>query len=426
MKKYTLLTILIMILLISIISIQAQVIDNPLIEITLVEQDPDPVAPGDYTDLRFSIKNTGKNTAKNVEIRAEVSYPFSAYEEDPQDYISLGDIDIYDSTAEETNEVSKTVRVRVDKDAVAGAYTFTPQFRVYNVPSNVFWQNADHFNIEVESEKTILTITDFHTVPERIAPGQQGTLFITFENQGAQYLEDIKIKCDFSSVSEFFPVLTSNEQTVSILDAGEEVTVSFTLLADASADLKGYKLPVNVTYLDDSGDSDTIDNYISILVDTLPEYVLNIEETTVYKAKQPGKVVVSLSNIGASDINYATLSLLENEAYELISTNTAYLGNLESDDFETAEYEIYVTEYQDELPLQLNLQYKDNFNNNYDETLALNLNLFTSREAKKYGLVSGSSYTTIFFILLVIAAGVGYWYYRKKKKAKETKTKKSK
>ena len=194
-------------------------------------------------------------------------------------------------------------------------------------------------------------------------------------------------------------MLTSNEQTVSILDTGEEVTVSFTLLADASADLKGYKLPVNVTYLDDSGNSNSIDNYISVLVDTLPEYVLNIEETTVYKAKQPGKVVVSLSNIGASDINYVTLSLLESEAYELISTNTAYLGNLESDDFETAEYEIYVTEFQDELPLQIKLQYKDNFNNNYDETLALNLNLFTSREAKKYGLVSGSSFTTIFFIL---------------------------
>ena len=130
--------------------------------------------------------------------------------------------------------------------------------------------------------------------------------------------------------------------------------------------------------------------------------MLNLEDRDVYQKGQRGKVVISLSNIGASDINYVTLDLQSSESYESLSTSTVYIGNLESDDYETAQFDLYIKEYQPELPLSFKLYYKDNFNKEYQEDLTLPLKLFTAREAAMYGLSKKKSNLLVIMIITII------------------------
>src|SRR3989338_3713608 len=47
------------------------------IEVTLINQEPDPAEPGNYVDARFKLDNNGSEEARNVEVEILPEYPFS-------------------------------------------------------------------------------------------------------------------------------------------------------------------------------------------------------------------------------------------------------------------------------------------------------------------------------------------------------------
>src|SRR3989338_7187239 len=47
------------------------------IEVTLINQEPDPAEPGKYVDIRFKLDNNGSDEARNVDIEILPQYPFS-------------------------------------------------------------------------------------------------------------------------------------------------------------------------------------------------------------------------------------------------------------------------------------------------------------------------------------------------------------
>ena len=51
-------------------------------------------------------------------------------------------------------------------------------------------------------------------------------------------------------------------------------------------------------------------------------------------------MTIGLSNIGPSDIKFLILEIKSSDEYEILSNTKEYMGNLESDDFETSEFSI--------------------------------------------------------------------------------------
>ena len=75
MKKFSII-IIVCLTLIMIASVSA--IESPSIGVSLMNQDPDPVGPGEYVDLRFRISNTKIDTlAKNFQVELDPAFPFS-------------------------------------------------------------------------------------------------------------------------------------------------------------------------------------------------------------------------------------------------------------------------------------------------------------------------------------------------------------
>ncbi len=389
----------------------AAILDSPHINATLSYQDPDPVEPAETVELKFSIKNDGASTAKTTEFMVEAEYPLIlASGED--EIKNTGDIPVYDSTQIDTGEATVRYKFVVDRNADDGEYDITLKYRTEGGVSRGNWIALDPFKVKVGGKATSIVIEETKTEPERVPPGESADVTIKLTNNGNTDIEDVTVMLNLQNTTEIAPLKTSNELVIKDLPAGESQEVTFSLIVAPDAAVKVYKIPVKLSYEDQRNNKYERSSYISIVVDAEPEYVLNIEENEVFLEDQAGNVVVSLSNIGVANLNYATLRLEEGEYYTVLSSDTVYLGNLESDDYETAQFKIYASEYTEELPLNFRLVYKDGFNQNYDEYITVTTKMFTGREARKYGLVENG--TGMFTIMLLIAAGIAGWYFWKK------------
>lgn len=396
----------------------AQIVDSPIIEATLAYQNPDPVQPGDEVELKWSVKNTGASTAKSAEFRIVPEYPFSvsAGETEMQ---AAGDISVYDAEKIETGETTVKYKLMVDDNAVEGEYQLLLEYRTEEGISRGNWIELEPFTVSVGGKATNVIVEKTKTEPELLGPGEEGTVTLTIANKGQSDIEDVKVTMNVDAVPEIAPVGMGNEVIVQKIAAGESLEVFFTILIDPSAEVKIYKVPIELAYQDERGNSYEKTTDVAIVVDAEPEYVLNVEESEVYAINQKGNIVVSLSNIGVSEIKYATLTLEPSEEYTVLSTDTTYLGNLESDDYETAQFTIYTNEYVEELPLHFVLVYKDAYNKNYEDEMTVTTKLFTGLQARKYGLKEGNGGILFIFLIFAGAAGFWYWWRYKRKKEKE-------
>ncbi len=395
---------------------QAQIVDSPAVKAALAFQDPDPVDPGELVELKFNIKNDGSSTAKSTEFRIKPEYPFSLASGESE-IKEVGDIPVYDPEQIETGEATVRYKLVIDSNAREGGYEIILEYRTEEGISRGNWIEFDPFTIEVGGKATTVTIEETRAVPERVAPVETGEMTLVIRNGGSGPIEDVTVTLNLETTEEIAPLRTSNEIVIPRIESGQsgEATFSFIIAPDAA--VKIYKVPVVLNYTDQKNNAYEKTAEIAIVVDAVPEYVLNVEENEVYKEGQKGTLVISLSNIGVANINYATVTLNEGAFYTVLSTNTVYLGNLESDDYETAQFTIYTTDYREELPLEFTLMYKDAYNNNYQEEMTVTTKMFTGWEARKYGL-SESSGGYIPIIIVIGLAGAGYWYWRKRKKTR--------
>jgi hypothetical protein len=133
-----------------------------------------------------------------------------------------------------------------------------------------------------------------------------------------------------------------------------------------------------------------------------------------------GKVTLELANAGTTDVKLVELTLLPSEEYQLITpSNYFYIGDIDADDTESEEIHLYIKSGVDMLTLPIKVAYYDANNRPLQQQVELPLQLYSSGDLKRFGLVERSS--AFIWILLLLLAGGGYWWYTKKYKPKKKK-----
>jgi hypothetical protein len=161
-------------------------------------------------------------------------------------------------------------------------------------------------------------------------------------------------------------------------------------------------------------------NIISLTIGGEPDLAVTLDSSTAHMAGKTGEVIVKFVNKGFSEIKFMYVVLGESEDFEVLSPKEAYLGNIDSDDYETAEYEIYVNpKAKGDIILPLTIEYKDSNNNPYTKNIKLQNRIYTKDEAKKFGIVKTSSTGGIVVVLIIV--GIGLFFYRRWKKRKNNK-----
>ncbi len=420
-KISTIIMVGMIVLLAGVVAASAMAYETPTqksVRIKNTRYDPFPVEPGSYFDIWIRVENFGSADINNFKFRLIPEYPFSLdpNEESEREFGTLlaGEQALFN------------YKVRADITAVEGANPLHYEFSY----GGVQW-NTGQFNIEVYTLDPILSIEKVSTKKGGVAPGEEVDVEITLKNLADSILKDVNVKLNFVEVVQtaaginvyelpISPIGSGDEKTVKIMQGGAEETISFSLIVDPSAEAAVYKIPTTITYNDMQGINYTKNTIISMVVGSEPELAVTIDTSTAHMPGKTGEVIVKFVNRGFSEIKFLYVTLEENGDFEIISPAESYLGNVDSDDYETAEYTVYVSPKVDGyLTLPITIDYRDTNNNHYTKKIDLKTRIYSSSEAKKFGITEGSGWGGFFVVILIVAGGLyGYRRWKKKKKKK--------
>ncbi len=352
-------------------------------------------------EVRLKVENIGTSDAPNVLFEFIPKYPFTLAE--GTERVRLGRVG-----ARQVGEDAYIIfyRLKVDESAVEGNNKISFQF---SPNGGLAWTKLEPFFLRVQTNDAILAIEEISTDSKVLSPGTTTNVEMTIVNTADSVLKDLRFKLNLDDVP-FAPVGTSDEKMIHQLSGKESTKVIFNLNVEANAASKVHKIPLEISYFDEVGRNYSKNNDIGIIVNDAPDFLVNIDETEVYTRGGKGNVIISVSNVGSSEIQYLTANLNPSKDYTVVSSPSVYLGNLDSDDFDSAEYEIYVSAKKQAV-LDLDLTYKDAFNKEFTKSIQLDLPLYSSRQAKKLGLIQGGSFVGSIFSLAFIVILTVAWLF---------------
>ena len=373
----------------------------PDVEVSLINQIPDPAEPGDTVELSFRVENRGYGSDGLEDFVVELlpEYPFRVSGSASKNAGSL------DSRQTGASALTVKYDVLVDENADEGTHGIRLRYSL----GEGIWARAGPFNVTVRPVGAIITVASAESSSE-LRAGVRENFNVELRNSGKSTLKNLRAGLDLEGLP-FTPVGSSNEKAVRNLPPGESVSLSFGLVPDSDAKSGAYKAPLLLEFADDSGREYSLSPDVGLLVYDPPEFSLSLKDTDVYEPGSRGKVVLSVSNTGPSEIKFMELELLDTADYRVVShDNPSYLGNIEADDFETAQFDIRAGEREPgDVDLEVRLTYKDSFNKEMTAEETVVLPLYSGAEAAELGLNSGAggrglagSYATA--VLIVIFA----------------------
>jgi hypothetical protein len=379
------------------------------IVVTLINQEPDPAESGRFVDVRFKFDNNGSDEARNVEVEILPEYPFSL--NPGRD--SVSSIGTLQTRQEGDVGVIVKYRLRVDKDAVDGENELKIRYRI----DKGVWVQPEEFFVAVQTHDAILAVESIYVDKKTLEPGTSNTVKAKLSNQADSILKDVRVRLELGGLP-FVPLGSTNEKNIYKIDPKGSYEFSFNLLADPEAESGAYQVPITITYLDDLGKGYFVNSTMGLIIGAKPDLSITLDDSEIYQKGSSGDVVVKVVNKGVIGIKFTNMKLIATDDYRTLSADEVYLGNIDSDDFETAEFKLFVEKYNKEsVRLPLVLEYKDANNNNYKDQINLELSLYSASEAKKFGLEEGDGFVGTLIVIIIVVGGV--YYYRKRIRKKK-------
>ncbi|MDD5178390.1 MAG: hypothetical protein PHT54_03880 [Candidatus Nanoarchaeia archaeon] len=370
---------------------------------TVLKYEPYPLRAGDSFEAWLNLKNLGESTARNVEVYLVDRAPFRIYGQNP--------ITVYEIPRNQ-EAVFKFEKINVDSDLVEGDYEL--QFKVYTNGNKKEFQIV---SVPIEI-KTMVPIIDIKAKsdPAYLEQGSTGKVIIELKSLENSVMKEVSV--NLLLPSSFVPIGSTTEKKIQNLKPDETAYLVFELMPLSDAISKAYSIPFTLSFFDESGINHNKSDSFGLLVQKPISYELNLEEADNFVKGKTGKVVLSVSNVGPTEIKYMTMEILPSEEYNVIGNSKTYLGNLEADDFESGQFTIN-TRKSKEIKLRVELRYKDGFNKDYSEVKEVPLKVYSNSELKAYGLDGSTGNPVISLIFTIIVILLVYWTYKAWREVKD-------
>jgi len=400
-NKKTILSIILMVLMVVSAASVFAARQGPIISADILKYEPTPVEPGGYAEVWISVNNQG-TTSEDFRIEFFPEYPFSLAEGEDE-------LKTLEALPADENAVIK-FKIIVAHDAPNRDMPIKFQ---YQFGDSLVWTRLES-DISIRTAGAKLTVDEYSTTPEKIQPGDFVTVDIGLKNKGKITVKDIDVSLNLDE-SVLAPIGSGNTKRIKEILPGETGKVSFTLIADTSADIKVYSIPLNLEYKDIRNAEYEDETRVSLVMSAEPDLAVVVDSSEVSGINDVGTVTLKVINKGITDLKYLNARLVSTDQYEVLSSsNEEYIGNMDSDDFETIEF--LIKPKTENVRLNVIVDFKDPYNKEYSKTYDLPLRIISKADLGQ----SSFPWTTVFIVLLVIA-GVIYWWYRKRKKKKHKK-----
>lgn len=354
---------------------------GPNLQISSLKYEPYPLEPGELFNLWVKLENRGLKETQNAICNLILEYPFFL-DENWTATKEIGQISPFDQV------VLEFKNIRVDSNAQEGENELKLKCWVDKYSQPV----ENSFTITIRSRFPKCIIRDVRTNPEFIQPGGEAEIILSLENDGNSTMRDVQVELDFSSV----PLIPSREIGVKLLkniEKGSVKNVSFYVRALPDAVGGVYRLPVLISYFGMTENQHSLNGSISIEINSYPEIQIIADTPDLLTTKKTGELVLRIINKGLTDIKYLSITLMNNKDIKVLSGNTVYIGDVDSDDIESAEFRVKLSKSKLVLPVQI--EYRDVVNRKYTQQMNISFELLSPIEAGK-----GNS------LLWIIAVGI--------------------
>lgn len=383
-------------------------------EARFLNQNPDPAEPGGYVEVRIKVENIGTEAANEMYFELIPEYPFSL---DPgkASNVRLGDTD--------ARQVGVDAYVlywslRVDKDAVEGSSRLRMR---YSVDSGKTWVEPDEYYIRIQTHDSIISIESAEAKPEVVEPGKELTLEIVVKNMADSLLKDVRTNLNLiypagTTLVElpFTPIGSSNEKAVKSIEKGQTEAFSFRMIADIDAESGIYKIPVVITYSDKLGKNYSVTGLVGARIGASPDLYIGTDMPQKASSSREAEITVRFVNKGKEDINFLFASLGEVEGVEYLSSKEFYVGNIDSDDYESEDVRIKVSECDKEYEIPVRVGYLSPSNEKYEEETKLMV-IPCKGSASESSSGTKSAVGIAIIVVIVAAALIAYRAFRKRK-----------
>jgi hypothetical protein len=383
--------------------------DQARLDVTLLSYTPVPVQPGSYVTVTLKIVNNGEGATGEGAIELVDNYPFSV--EDQMSKMKT----FSDLGSQETFLVE--YRVRVDSAALEGENYLKVRYATSVVKND--WVEKT-LSLSVDSDQNTISINDVTIDPEILSPGEKADVTIRIKNLANSDVRDVSMRLNLAGVLvgtsyidiPLAPIGSSTEKSIPLLKGGQSADFLFVLQAYPAAEAGIYKIPVILAYTDEAGSEQTHNDIISVVVSGEPDIMVQVDSSTVYADNGKGEVIVAVTNKGFSEVKFTTVKLGTTGEYDLLSpSDELYLGNIESDDYQTAEFSIKPKAGAKSVKLPVSVTFKDALNKEHTVEKELTLPLLSTADAgNKRSPVGG------IIAVIVVAGIVGLVAYNKGKK----------
>ncbi|MCA9487123.1 MAG: COG1361 S-layer family protein [Nanoarchaeota archaeon] len=361
------------------------------LNVVLANQNPDPVQPGNTVTLNVKVANSGSQAITDAIISFVPNNNFKLVEGEEKTR-DLGLIPAFSTLEGSQSYVIAKYRLRVSDTAPLGVSPV--QFKIETSSGVTF----PEFDVSIEDANPVIEVSDFSV--NVLEAGQSGTLTMKITNANSIDLSNVVVALDLESVSDEVLSLEkgTNRKVFPFLGAGQSVEVPFALFVNPDAEAKSYLLPFTVEYEDSLGNSFTKEMVGSVSLFSEPELSVRLDSQEVFTTGK-GKVSFAVANPGTSTIKGVQIEIVSGADYEVLDGEFHYVGDLNPDDFQSVQNEIYIKN-QDASFVTVKVKYSDSYNNEREETLQLPLKVYSDEQLAQYGL-SGSSSSFSFVSLLV-------------------------
>ncbi len=316
--------ILVLLLVVSVFSVNAELSDSKAITISLVNQDPDPSIAGNIVEIRLGVENIGGKAAENLILEIIPEYPFTMVPGE-EATTKIGTMKAY-----QTGSNMKIVKfkLRVDRDATAGGYEL--KIKEYEEgKESVSGQKS--INIDVENRESAEVI---HIDKTTLIPGKQSSLTFTVNNVGSAPLRDLTFNW-VNDESIILPVGSDNTKYIKYVDIGESAELEYQVIADPNAEPGLYKLNLYLTYDDPiTGEDKEITTIAGINVGGGTDFDVAFSESSM------GETSFSVANIGSNPAYSVLVIIPQQQGWRVSGSNSMIIGNLNKGDYTVASFSL--------------------------------------------------------------------------------------
>ncbi len=359
---------------------------------------PYPAEPGKYVQIWVDVMNAATEQADNVIVELAPSYPF---------YLDAGENSTrFFSKIASFQNIVTDYKIRIDANAVEGWNDLKIRIKT-DTGSKDFTAR-----IFVMTGEAVIAVDRVYSEPGEISPGGKGKITISLKNTANSVLKDVGVKLDLAAAGvPFSPIGSATEKKLYIISALEEKNATFDVITDPDAEAKPYKIPLTIKYHDEVGTNYTKSDTITLIVGAKPEIVSSLESSTILSPGDRGSVNVNIVNRGLTKIKFLSVTIGQSDEYRILSSDYVYIGELKSDDYQSAKFDLYVNKDSANASVPVTLSYRDGNNNPYTETSRLDIVMYTPDQLNLMGLRTSNTTSTLFMVAAVLV--VFYFSYKR-------------